>query len=212
MTHPPDKPVGPQTAANPSRLTRLGWAALTGYFPLLLLLPRLLPARSGIAALAPRVGLFHGVGALWSLLLLRREGRLVAFSALAARPWHGMGQGLLAFVALAGVVTLLLRLPAGTLPSWLPALLHPLDLSPLPADPRLPMHLGGMLHLALLMGGGALEEWIFRCALWLRWAGDLPSPPRSSSPANPIPLAHCAKLAAVSLYFAMLHWPQGQGP
>ena len=27
---------------------------------------------------------------------------------------------------------------------------------------------------------------------------------------NPIPLAHCAKLAAVSLYFAILHWPQGQ--
>ena len=208
MTPSPDKPAGPQAAGNPSRLTRLGWAALTGYFPLLLWR---LPARNGVAALALRVGLFHGIGALWSLLLLRREGRLGAFAEMAAHPWRGMRQGMLGFVALAGIITLLLRLPAGTLPPWLPALLHPLDLSPLPADPRMPMHMSGILHLALAVGGGALEEWIFRCALWLRWIGGLPSPPRSSSAANPISLAHCLKLAAVSLYFAILHWPQGHG-
>lgn len=210
MTPSADKPAGPQTAANSSRLTRLGWAALLVYFPLLLLLLRLLPARSSVAALALRVGLFHGIGALWSLLLLRREGGLAAFAALASRPWRGLGQGLLAFVALAGVITLLLRLPAGILPSWLPVFLHPLDLSPLPSDPRLPTHMSGFAHLVLVMGGGGLEEWIFRCALWLRWAGGLPSPPEPSSRANPISLAHCLKLGAVSLYFSILHWPHGQ--
>jgi membrane protease YdiL (CAAX protease family) len=210
MTRPP-KPTGPKAAAKPSQLTWLGWAALTGYFPLLLWLSAdTPPTRSGLAPLTLRLGLFHGLGALWSLLLLRREGRLGAFAELAAHPWRGMGQGLLAFLALAGVITLLLRLPAGTLPSWLPALLHPHDLSPLPADPRLPMQLSGIWHLALVVSGGALEEWIFRCALWLRWAGGLPARPGPSSRANPVPLVHWAKLAAVSLYFAMLHWPQGQ--
>ena len=176
------------------------------------------------AGLAPRVALFHGVGGLWCGLLLAWEGRLAAIAALAARPWAGLLQGVLGFAALAGSATLLLRLPSGALPSWLPGLLHPLDISPLYDDPRFPVQPGGLLRLVLVMGGGMLEEWIFRCALWLRWSGGLrwagagparPLPPYEGKSAsagwrgNPSPLEHGWKLLGVSAYFALLHWPQG---
>lgn len=177
----------------------LGWAGLTAYFPLLLWT---IPATAGTAGLALRVGLFHGGGTLWSLLVLWREGRLAAISRLTARPGQGVALGVLGFLLLAGVATALLRLPSGTLPTWLPGLLHPLDLSPLPSDPRLPTDTGAVLRLALLMGGGALEEWIFRCALWLRWAG-LPGAEGKFT------LTHARKLLAVSAYFALLHSAQG---
>ena len=118
------------------------------------------------------------------------------------RPWQGMALGVLGFLLLAGVPTALLRLPGHMLPAWLPELLQPLDLSQFPFAHRFSTNSKGMLRLAMLMVGGALEEWIFRCALWLRWAG-VPQPGRKFT------LAHAQKLLAVSGYFALLHSSQG---
>ncbi len=204
----------------PSPLTRLGWAALVCYFPLLLVMMPVRPPRLdyagfdytglGPAGLAIRVALFHGVGCVGSFALLRREGALAPLAALLARPWTGLGQALLGFALLGGVATALLRLPAGSLPSWLPALLHPLDLSPLPADPRWPAGPAAVMRLALLMVGGAAEEWIFRCALWLRWAGAPPPAGQGGGKKEAGAAAvHGCKLVAVSAYFAALHWRQG---
>ena len=162
------------------------------------------------AGLALRVALFHGVGCVVSLALLRREGALATLAALLARPRTGLWQALLGFALLGGVATALLRLPAGSLPPWLPALLHPLDLSPLPADPRWPAEPAAIIRLLLVMAGGAAEEWIFRCAFWLRWAGAPPPPVRSGGKKEAgAAAAHAYKLVVVSAYFAALHWRQG---
>lgn len=212
MTSAHRKGSGARSTGQPSPLTRLGWCALLAYFPLLLwLLQRLPPTGRGAGLLALRVALFHGAGALWSTLLLRWEGRLAEFKALTSRPGRGLRHGVYGFVAIAGAATLLLRLPSGMLPAWLPVLLHPLDLTPVYADPRLPTGPGGLPRLLLLMAGGAAEEWIFRCAIWLRWAGALPvqTAPSGEAKSAPMTLGYEFKLTMVCAYFAWLHWPQG---
>ncbi len=58
------------------------------------------------------------------------------------------------------------------------------------------------LAWAAAAAGALAEEWIFRGALFWRW---LPAVP----PEGPRALAGAgARLAAVSAYFAALHWPQ----
>ncbi len=198
----------------------LGWAALLCYFPLILSFPPRAPAvsGSGLSALGWRTALFHGVGVLWSVALISAEGLWPRWRALFARPGRGLLLALALYAVAGAAVTALLKLPVAP-PAWAMPLLLPFDFSALLAGawPRVSAAWGA--ERLLIAAGSVAEEWIFRCALWLRWAGALPLD------GTPLPLdgkaderrapalkalgPHLYKLAGVSLYFTLLHLPQG---
>ena len=212
-------------------MLRLGWAALLCYFPLILSFgPRAAAVSgNGLASLGRRVALFHGVGVLWSVALISAEGLWPRWRALFARPGRGLLLAL-ALYAVAGVaVTAFLNLSAPQ-PAWA-LLLLPFDFSALLAGAWPRVSAPWAVERLLIAAGSVAEEWIFRCALWLRWAGALPldgmplplggtPPPLGDTPQGrpaderraPGLKAlgpHLYKLAGVSLYFTLLHVSQG---
>lgn len=177
-----------------------GWAALLCYFPLILLLA---PPGGTLAGLAARVALFHGAGALACTALLLRGGMWPRVAPLLRRPLAGVVVGLAAFALAALLVTVLLHVAGVHAPGWLRGLLRPFDLG-LPAMVAAGPVLERWLRAGLIAAGSVAEEWIFRVALWWGWTT---RHARTGSPREA--LLPLAGLGAVSLYFALLHAPQG---
>lgn len=179
-------------------------------WPTLLLLLWLPAVKWSLQAGWPRLLLFFVVGCALAGLVVWREGDWARVRPLFARPWRGLGWGVAGYAALVGVASLLLYGPG--LVRWLPlpvlALVSLFD--PLPVYLRL-AHGGpfpSAAVLALFVLGSVAEEWLFRTVLFWRWL-----PERDRSGPRRI-LSHPgaqARLLVVSVYFAVLHWPQPRG-
>lgn len=184
--------------------------ALKRRWPTLLLLAWLPAVKWSLGAGWLRLLLFYGAGsalaggAVW----WERDGPRVR--PLFARPWRGVAWGVTIYAALVVAAVVLLYGPG--LARWLPfpalALVSLFD--PWPVYLRL-AHGGpfpSVAMLALFVLGSVAEEWLFRTVLFWRWL-----PERDRSGPRRV-LSHPgaqARLVAVSVYFAALHWPQPQG-
>ncbi|MCZ6646941.1 MAG: CPBP family glutamic-type intramembrane protease [SAR324 cluster bacterium] len=180
----------------------LGWVLLVSCLPLVLLAA---PQGPGLSALAWRIGLFHGAGLLCSVALISAEGLWPRWRALLARPARGLLLAIALYLLPAALVTLFLLPLPGPLPAWARAMLLPFDFGWLLLGHIPPLSARWLSGKLLLAAGSAAEEWIFRCALWLRWAG--PFPERSTAARGMEP--HLYKLFALSLYFSLLHFQHG---
>lgn len=168
----------------------------------------------GLPAGALRQILFFGGGSLLGLLVSWRQRGLL--EPLFRNPWRGMWGALYGFALLTTGSLLILYTPF--LQPFLPYAL--LDLAglfdPLPVyvaykqgelemEPLAALPAGGRFAIA---GGGAVcEEWIFRIVLFWRW---LKPEEALIWPRGALRdwLPALAKLSAVSVLFALLHWPQ----
>jgi membrane protease YdiL (CAAX protease family) len=158
----------------------------------------------------PRVLLFFAGGSALAALAVWRERDGARVRPLFRAPLSGLLRGLYGYALLVAVGTVLLYLRP--LQPILPSAL--LDLATL-FDPA-PVYLafGGDAAwpsagtLAAIAAGSLAEEWMFRVALFWRWlpARDAEGPPRLLPRAGAL-----LRLAAVSAYFAALHWPQPPG-
>lgn len=163
-----------------------------------------------------RFALFYGGGGALSALAVLREQDWARLRPLFAHPWRGLLDGMGAFAALMVTAAVLILFPP--LQPWLP--LWVLDalslLDPLPAYIAFQSHrLEAPPQALLLTGIGAIaEEWVFRAVLLWRWAHpatpsspalSTPSPPGAMRPWHGIP--QLWRVLAVSLYFALMHWP-----
>jgi hypothetical protein len=180
-------------------------------WPTALLLAWLPLVKWGLPAGPLRAVLFFGGGSALAAFAVRREGDGPRVRPVFAAPGQGVWDALWLYAGL--TVTSLLVLYAPLLGPLLPYAAYDLAalFDPLPVYVALKrgdaLPSASVLTLTLL--GSAAEEWIFHVALFWRW---LPAPLVEAAPLRRL-LAPAAwwRLAALSAFFAALHWPQPLG-
>lgn len=176
-------------------------------WPTLLLLLWLPVVKWSLHAGWPRLLLFFVVGCALAGLAVWREGDWDVVRPLFQRPWRGIAWGIGVYAALVAVAAGLLYGAAAD--RWLPLPLLALVSMFDPWPVYLRLSYGGpfpsVAVLALFVLGSVAEEWLFRTVLFWRW---LPERDRSGSRRVFSHPGAQARLIAVSIYFAVLHWPQ----